>query len=379
MNAKTFVPTTFRRMRSLIAFVVLVCAMAGQALADGKMFGKEDVPPSIPYQRAIILFDEGVETLILQSRYEIPGGDGKPVLGWVVPVPAVPEVASIPAEVARDVFWTLDRRSRPTVTVVSSMVFTGLFLSVAGLSLLTLLLCLISFVLPLPRWFRDRRGRFARYAMWGVLLCFLMLFIVPNFVLTRGKSGVEVVSEQHVGIYDVRVIRSDDVGTLIDWLNENQFTFGDKDSTVFNSYVSKGWCFVVAIINPGTEQDERRIVADGLAAPLILRFPHPNPVYPVALTGTGGFETEILVYLASSVKMTCKGRLALRYAGPLNGGRLDFLQYGVSPKDFFDSEALDYPCLCKFKGRLTPEEMSEDIDFAIDPDQTPYREHIVRW
>ena len=35
MNAKTFVPTTFRRMRSLIAFVVLVCAMAGQALADG--------------------------------------------------------------------------------------------------------------------------------------------------------------------------------------------------------------------------------------------------------------------------------------------------------------------------------------------------------
>ena len=63
----------------------------------------------------------------------------------------------------------------------------------------------------------------------------------------------------------------------------------------------------------------------------------------------------------------------------LNGGRLDFLQYGVSPKDFFDSEALDYPCLCKFKGRLTPEEMSEDIDFAIEPDQTPYREHIVRW
>ena len=172
MNAKTFVPTTFRRMRSLIAFVVLVCAMAGQALADGKMFGKEDVPPSIPYQRAIILFDDGVETLILQSRYEIPGGDGKPVLGWVVPVPAVPEVASIPAEVARDLFWTLDRSSRPAVTEVSPMVFTGLFLSVAGLSLLTLLLCLISFVLPLPRWFRDRRGRFARYAMWGGVALF---------------------------------------------------------------------------------------------------------------------------------------------------------------------------------------------------------------
>ena len=61
---------------------------------------------------------------------------------------------------------------------------------------------------------------------------------------------------------------------LIGWLNKNDFKFGDRDRAAFDSYISKGWCFVVAIINPSTGEEERRIVSEGLAAPLILRFPH---------------------------------------------------------------------------------------------------------
>jgi hypothetical protein len=90
-----------------------------------------------------------------------------------------------------------------------------------------------------------------------------------------------------------------------------------KDTTVFDSYVSKGWCFVVAIINPSRGEEEHMIVSEGLAAPLILRFPHTTPIYPLALTGTGGFDTEILVYLASSEKMTAHDRLTLRFAGEM--------------------------------------------------------------
>ena len=38
-----------------------------------------------------------------------------------------------------------------------------------------------------------------------------------------------------------------------------------------------------------------------------------------------------------------------------------------------------HAALCKFKGRLKPEEMAEDIVFVKDPDTTPYREHVFRW
>ena len=104
------------------------------------------------------------------------------------------------------------------------------------------------------------------------------------------------------------------------------------------------------------------------------------PRNPVALTGTGGLETEILVYLASKTKMTCNNRLALRYARDMGIGTLDHLLYEIDPKEFFADVDLDeFDYLCKFKGRLKPEEMAEDIVFVKDPDAMLYREHVFRW
>ena len=343
------------------------------------MFWREEIPPKIPYQRALILFDKGTETLILQSRYEIPTGDGNSTLGWVVPVPAVPEVASMPADMAQNLFMYLSEYSRPRVTRIAPTVFAVLFVVVAGLSLLTLSVCLLSFVLPLPQRFKENRGRLARYSMWGLLICF-PLIIIGSFAAARGSLGVDVIAEQRVGIYDVSVVRSDNTEGLIGWLNKNDFKFGDRDRAAFDSYISKGWCFVVAIINPSTGEEERRIVSEGLAAPLILRFPHTNPTYPVALTGTGGFETEILIYLASSTKMTANDRLTLRFAGEMRKGLSRvLLSADIDPEGFFDPKKMNFPYLCKFKDRLTPDRMREDIIFSEAEDDKPYREHIVKW
>jgi hypothetical protein len=366
-------------MKLIAISTLILAATAAEALADGKMFWREEIPPTIPFQRALILSDEGTETLILQSRYEIPEGGKESSLGWIVPVPDVPEIASMPADMAQQMFMYLSMNSRPRVTRILPTVFGVLLLTLAVLSLLTLLFCLLSFFLPLPQSFKENKGKLARYSLYGLLVCFLAAIIIPSFASARASLGVDVVAEQRVGIYDVSVVRSSDAEDLIAWLNQNDFKFRDEDTASFDSYVSKGWCFVVAIINPSVEEDERRIVSKGLAAPLILRFPCANPIYPLALTGTGGFETEILIYLASATKMTCNDRLTLRFAGEMHESNLEILSVDTDPEGFFDSEKTTYPYLCKFKDRLTPDKMSEDIVFTKAEDEEPYREHIVKW
>ena len=366
-------------MKRNIAIAALLFAMAAQATADGKMYWRESIPPKIPYQRALILFKDGTETIVLQSKYEIPKTEEKASLGWVVPVPAVPQVASMPADMARHVFMYLSRNSRPRVTRILPTVFNGLFLGTVGVSLLTLLLCLLSLAVPFPSWFQQNRGRLLRGSLYGLLACLLMGLLIPSVAAARGSFGVDVIAEHRVGIYDVRIVRSNDSGNLISWLNANEFRFAKEDRAAFDSYVSRGWCFVVANINPTTGQDERTVVSEGLAAPLILRFPHDAPIYPVTLTGTGNHETEILIYLASSAKMTCDDRLTLRFAGEMQKYSLAYLPEMVEPEGFFKPDDPSCPYLCKFKDTLTPSQMTQDIVFTTAGDNEHYREHIVKW
>ena len=367
-------------MKHIFIIGLIVAAMTVQSLADGKMFWREEIPPKIPYQRALILFQNGSETLVLQSRYEIPETGKKTTLGWVVPVPAVPEVASMPADEARRLFGYLSRTSSPRITRISTIgviLLLLLLITVAGLSALTLLRCLLSFVVPFSPSFIQRRRKFAQASVLGLLCCVLMFLIIFN--AGTKSEGVAVVSEHRVGIYDVRVVRSDDAGKLISWLKTNQFNFGEQDTAAFNSYILGGWCFVVAIINRTGDEHESEIASEGLAAPLILRFPHANPVYPLVLTGTGEYETEIVIYLASETKMSCDDRLRLRFADDTQTGALGLNLIATEPKGFFNLPHDGYLHLCKFKGRLGPTKMSEDIIFSRGKDKKPYREHTVKW
>jgi hypothetical protein len=100
------------------------------------------------------------------------------------------------------------------------------------------------------------------------------------------------------------------------------------------------------------------------------------------LTGTGGFNTEVLVYLATDAKMMCDDRLALRFAGDRTWPHPYVSESDwehVEPRDFFKTGDLDCSYLCKFKGSLTPAQMSEDLVFQPADDKSDYREHIVEW
>jgi hypothetical protein len=370
-------------MKLSIAIGCLFLTTSFHVLADGKMYWSETVPPKIPYQRALILFKTGTETLVLQSRYEIPKTAEKASMGWIVPVPVVPQIASMRASDAQQMFWTLSMQSSSRVTHILPIILIIACLGFAGLSIGILLICILSYLVPFPISFRKHRGRLVRLSLYSLLGCLAML---PGTMSVRGSRGVDVIDVRRAGIYDIRVVRSADSRALIAWLKSNNYKFDEKDKSAFDSYISKGWCFVVANINPTKDQNERDLAAEGLAAPLILRFPYNTPVFPVVLTGTGGHETEILIYIASDARMSCDQRLSLRFAGEMNERSLALLCYGVEPDDFFKLEdlfttnGLAYPFLCKFKDTLTPEQMKRgDIVFTRRNDDAPYREHQVKW
>jgi hypothetical protein len=365
-----------RRIRTWLSVALALLFGSQFAVADGKLYA-EKVPTTIPYQRALILHDAGVETLVLQSQYQIPGTAGARALGWVVPVPAPPEVGSLDAQHAERIFNDLDYRSMPETVAIGLIVL----LLLIGLSMTTVLLGFgWAFMTRDPL----RKRRCVRVGRWAGVVFLLSLLLGPFFIRMRKGAGVEILSAHRTGIYDIQVVRSPTAAALTDWLNEHAFRFGKEDEQAFQAYLDRGWCFVVARIDPAVNPRQVDATTHGLLAPLILRFPSPNPVYPVALTATGGHPTEILIYLVSSTPMTTASPLARKFSGELTPGNLRYggplyeLGY-ADPPGFFDDVQLDLRYLAKFKATLTPAEMARDLEFRPAPDAAPFRERRYRW
>ena len=373
------IPNCFSRCLHCVIYLFL--GLGGMVWADGKMFWRESVPPEIPYQRALIAHRDGIQTMVLQSKYEMPSMPGEPLqaLGWVVPLPSVPEVASMPAYVADQMFLHLEILTKPAFVRHRDIVFTVLLLC----CLIGPPIYLILMLFPkAPAWLvpRDqtRREALPRILFWFFFVSLLIGVAIPAFTRTRSASGIEILEEKQVGFYDVKVIRGDNPGGLIAWLNDAGFHYGQEDKAVFAEHILREGCFVVAMLNPGDGTPAAEIVSNGLAAPLILRFPHPVPMYPLALTGTGGFDTEVLLYVATDTPVWAGDRITLRYFDD-NGHRFQD-QFGlIAPETFFEDHLLSFKYLAKFRDRLHPEQMKEDLQFQPFPEAQPFRETIRTW
>jgi hypothetical protein len=359
---------------ALLLAVVALLLSAVAAFADGKMYYAEKVPATIPYQRALILHDEGIQTLVLQSQYEIPGDTKVRSLGWVVPVPAPPEVASMDDYHAEKLFNELDLRTNPVVTHLGTI----LLMVLIGSSLATVLL---SFGWSFMIRNAVRQRKCVRLGRWAGVVFLVCLLVGPLFIkMKKGPEAIEVLSTRRVGIYAVQVVRASDAAELRAWLNANKFQYGADDEAAIQSYLDRKWCFVVAKTDPTTKHAAPPSISRGLVAPLILRFPSVNPIYPVALTATGQHPTEILIYLASNSPMTTRSPLTLRYSRAEDSTANAWTYFGLTdPVDFFDQARLDCRYLSKFKGTLTPAEMAQDIEFIPAPNAPDFRERRFEW
>jgi hypothetical protein len=372
-------------MKKTTLFLVLLVLLAGgvPALADGKFYGSEEIVPEIPYQRALLLFDGEQETLVLQSKYDTADSATADSLGWVVPVPSVPELASMDADLAASLFAELYARTRlqPGVNRSSYLLLLAITFVPPIASILTLLACWLSLFVPRMRFVqRHRKGLIigAFLALLPSACGCLGLWMFPFSAWNAFPPPVEVIEAEQVGVYDVQVVKVNDAGDLIEWLDQNRFRFDEEDTQAFDQYLQRGWCFVAARIDPSSRTGEQA-ASGGLAAPLIMRFQAQAPVYPLALTATSGHETRVLLYVLSDGKWQNDGRLALHYAGRTRLPQREDLLDSVEPEGFFSRADLALPYLCRFGGRLTPEEMREDLVFTRAEDNKPYPKRIFIW
>jgi len=347
------------------------------ALANGGFYWHESIPLDIPYQRALLMFTGDQETLILQSKYRSTGAIVDDFAGWVVPVPSVPELASVDPSSAQVFFHHLDKISRPNTIRISDFVSVASLLSLPA-GLLMLFASLLSFFVPRMQLVRRYR---LRISLMGLVFVLFFVLVFPFFFLAFAgyPEGVDIIKEEQVGIYNVQVVKSHKSEDLIQWLNQNQFHFDDKDVQVFDEYLRQGWSFVVAKIDPSTAKDERWAMFEGLVAPLIMRFQTEAPVYPLALTSLSGHDTQVLLYVLSQSKWTNDGRLDLHYADEQDTHLLEKLARDVEPEGFFSETELTLPFLCKFKGTLTPEQMQKDLRFTVVEDDHAYRKWMITW
>jgi hypothetical protein len=361
--------------RSPFYFIVLVLIVtSGIVRGDGKFFYLEKVPVDIPYQRAVLVFEDGKETLVLQSKYKTVGVEDVNSIAWVVPIPSIPELASMDAKEARHMFLMLGLISQPNVRGIGRFAIL--------LSIVALLTFLIA---KLLNWF------FAKLTKAGakpltVNILWVVIWVIVGFILiagllmpTLGTAGgeVDVLKAETVGIYDVKVIRGDDANAVTQWLKDNGFGFLETDKKVFDQYVKKGWCFVTAKVDKEVNPSTEGAVSEGLAAPLILRFDSKKVIYPMALTGTTGENTEVLLYIFSDHKMECGDRLKLAFFGETSNPFRQRDYFTLEPNDFFHDVKTELWQMCKFKGTLKPDQMKEDIVFKQAKDDKPYRE--IRW
>jgi len=192
-------------------------------LADGGFFPRYPHWVSPGEQRAIIFHEGNVETLILASNFR---GNAKE-LAWIVPTP-----------------------TRPEVTKANEQIFVNIQ------------------ELTTPQY---NYGYGLRAMSMGI----------------EGTKdlGVVVIESKQVDYYDVNVLLATSSADLVEWFNENNYTYPEEYAYVLNYYIQKGWYFTAIKVSPEA-QGATDVIQD-------LKEGHPTPIKMVFLSEKIVFPLKI--------------------------------------------------------------------------------------
>ncbi|MHC4368489.1 MAG: DUF2330 domain-containing protein [Planctomycetota bacterium] len=348
-----------RSFAVLTVVVVFAAMFSGQDIrADGKHFPEKAYkkPPAIPSQRAILVYRDGTERLIIESSLEGKGLE----FGWVIPLPSKPTEFE---KTSAGLINTFSLALQPEIVHDRAReLHTPLFLAV----FITLACVIIVFIKP-----PERIG-------WLVILVVAFGFISMSSPLSRVKKqgvssadapAIRVHEIRQVGSYELTVMEADNAHALDAWLGDNGFAgLTQEDEKIVSDYINDSWCFVAAKLRRDGEGFSR-------PHPLSMTFACDKPIYPMRLTATTGSDVYLELYVLADRQATCDV-LALEVSDAYRFLEERKSRYSdlISPSEFAGEtygQNVGHPDAAKFMwngcflsklcGTLKPEQMGEDI------------------
>ncbi len=266
--------------------------------ADGAFFSGYYQDVIEPAQKAVIVYDDNIEKLIIQVKFEGKVTD----FAWVVPVPNYPGVE----EAEKVLFAELSNLTSPPTNYGDIHYGCG---------------CIAE---------GDR--------------------------LAPKEGGVDIWEEKRVGNYSVTILSADDSQALINWLGDNGYVFPDTAQSIVEYYVKNNWFFVAMKIDASTIEVDETGRIYGAIEPVRLSFTSDTIIYPMKLSSLSAAETqnEILLYIFADYRVYLS-EAHLEYAqwveGEELGGEYPALAKIVDRKMF----------LSKLRIFLSAEEMNYDL------------------
>jgi len=320
------------------------------ALADGKFFSPVAVRDhvTIPDQRALIHFTNGVERLVIETRFTGTGTN----FAWVIPLPAPPVIEAA----STGVFPTLDYLFRSPIRHNFTRYYIGILVG-------TGLVCLLLYT--------ARSGPV-------LLLTIFVLFLIAGLFLpalgtakgsasTESGDAITVLDRRLVGVYETTTISSRDPAALETWLHENGFHVSSNSAPAIAGYVRDSWVFVTAKIRRDQSDSQTNT-----AHPLSFTFPTAEPVYPLRLTGVDNGPLRVELYVFAPWRAEARHFRVERctrpdYLAPPEmkpyGGR--WLRWTPETPNIIHPLLRQWvagaPVATKLTATLTPDQMREDV------------------
>ena len=299
--------------------VILSLILPCLAQADGMVIPQPSYEIYENEQKAVIYYEDGVETMIISIQFE---GNTKD-FAWIVPTPALPKVSKAPDEL----FTSLDELTKPEEI----------------------------------------------YSDYGIPLG------LGGVQAPSRESTVTVIETQKIDYYDITTLAATDAEALNEWLNEHGYTMPDTAEYILDSYIDNEWYFVAVKIDSDylVSESVSDQLAEGHATPLKMVFETDKIVYPLKISSvtSDDYDWDIDYETTSGVAPTYEdGKVDAGKAIDL--GEDDILSYNISD-DFINKQGtiklwaklynnyLAYGKIRQLAGVMS-DDNSEILEFRVD-------------